>query len=126
MQQTEAQELLLNIIEHTKEPHTPFTFIINWAEFRFCQQNHRATKLIIRTLESAAASLFKDYCRDVADGSADINKLLAVKQLEEVILYYEKELETLERMLNDYDEYLGQGNFWYSILGGERNLWSLH
>jgi hypothetical protein len=126
MQQTEAQELLLHIIEQADRPNTPFTFITTWNEFRFYWQNRRATKLIIRSLESATASLFKDYCRDVADGSADVNKLLAVKQLEEVIVYYEKELETLERMLEDYDEYLGQGNFWYSILGGERDTWNLH
>ena len=126
MQQTEAQELLLHIIEQAARPNTPFTFITTWNEFRFYQQNRRATKLIIRTLEASARNLFKTYCKDIAAGSADINKLLAVKQLEEIITYYERELYTVERMLDDYDEYLGQGNFWYSILGGERNTWNLH
>jgi hypothetical protein len=126
MQQTEAQQLLLDIIEQAKEPNTEFTFITTWKEFRFSWQKFRATKLIIKTLEAAAKKLFKSYCKDVTTGSADVNKLLAAKQLEDTIAYYELELTTLERMLSDYDEYLGQGNFWHSFLGGERNLWNLH
>ena len=126
MQQTESQQLLLAILEQAKKQNTKFTFITTWNEFRFYRQNRRATKLIIRTLEASARNLFKTYCKDIAAGSADINKLLAVKQLEEIITYYERELYTVARMLDDYDEYLGQGNFWYSILGGERNTWNLH
>lgn len=126
MQRTEAQQLLLDLIEQAKKPNTEFTFITTWAEFRFYWQNFRATKLIIKTLESAVKKLFKDYCKDIIAGSADVNKLLAAKQLEDIITYYERELATLKRMLDDYDEYLGQGNFRYSVLGGERNLWNMH
>lgn len=126
MQQTEAQQLLVDIIEQANKPNTPFTFITTWSEFRFYWRNRRATKLIIRTLEAAAGNLFKTYCKDITAGSADVTKLLAVKQLEGIIVYYKKELDTLQRMLNDYDDYLGKGNFWYSFLGGERNLWNLH
>jgi hypothetical protein len=126
MQQTEAQQLLLDLIEQAKKPNTEFTFITTWSEFKFCWQNARATKLIIKTLESAVKKLFKDYCKDIIAGSADVNKLLATRQLEGIIAFYERELDTLKRMLDDYDEYLGQGNFWYSVLGGERNLWNIH
>jgi hypothetical protein len=126
MQHTEAQQLLLDIIEQAKKSNTPFTFITTWNEFRFCRQNFRATKLIIKTLEASKQKLFKSYCKDIADGSADVDKLLATKQLEDIIAYYKRELDVLERMLKDYDDYLGQGNFWYSFLGGERNLWNLH
>lgn len=126
MQHTEAQQLLVDIIEQANKPNTPFTFITTWSEFRFYWRNRRATKLIIRTLKAAAANLFKTYCKDITTGSADVTKLLAVKQLEGIIVYYKKELDTLQRMLDDYDDYLGKGNFWYSFLGGERNLWNLH
>ena len=126
MQQTEAQQLLFDIIEYAKNPNTGFTFITTWNEFRFYQQNRRATKLIIRTLKAAAKNLFKTYCRAIAAGSADVNKLLAFKQLEDVIAFYERELDTVERMLNEYDDYLGKGNFWYSVFGGERDLWNMH
>lgn len=126
MQQTEAQELLLNILEHAKKQNITFTFIATWNDFKFYRQNRKATKLIIRTLEAAAGNLFKTYCKDIVDGSADVNKLLAVKKLEDVISFYERELETLDRMLDEYDDYLGKGNFWYSVLGGERDTWNLH
>jgi hypothetical protein len=122
MQQTESQQLLLAILEQAKKQNTKFTYITTWNEFMFYRQNFKATKLIIRTLEAATKKLFKNYCKDVITGSADVNKLLATKQFEDIIAYYERELDTLERMLNDYDEYLGQGHFWYSFLGGRRTL----
>jgi hypothetical protein len=64
--------------------------------------------------------LFKSYCREVSEGTADVNTLFAYIRLRDVIAFYEEELDTLQRMLDDYDNYLGQGNFWYSFLGGER------
>ncbi len=122
MQDTEAQQLLLDILTYAEEDRSiEFRLIKSWNEFRFCRQNAGSTKLVIRALRSAAAGLFKTYCKEVSTGSADFTKLLAYSQLQDVIAFYERDLDTLKRMLDEYDEYLGQGHFWYSFLGGERN-----
>ena len=126
MQYTDAQQLVSDIIEQAKKPNTEFTFITTWNEFRFSWSKFRTIKLIIKTLKDAAKKLFKNYYKDIITGSADVNKLLAAKQLEDIIAYYGRELDTLERMLKDYDDYLGQGHFWYSVFGGERDLWNLY
>lgn len=123
MEQAEAQEFLLEILNNAAEGKSiEFRFITSWSEFRFYQRSIRATKLIIKTLEEAADSLFKTYCKEVPTGSADFTKLLAYSEIQDVIAFYAKDLDTLERMLTEYDEYLGQGNFWYSFLGGKRYI----
>lgn len=120
MHDTEVQQLLSDILSQAEERPMTFQFITSWREFRFYQQKACGTKIVIRTLRSGAKNLFKTYCKEIPDGSADVTKLYALIHLRDVIAFYESELATLQRMLDDYDDYLGQGNFWYSFLGGER------
>ena len=123
MQTTDVQELLLNILEQAQEGKlTEFKFITTWNEFISYWKISKSTKLVIRALRSGAKKLFKDYCSDVASGSADVNKLLTFSQLQDTIAFYENDLSTIKRMLDEYDDYLGKGNFWHSFLGGERIL----
>lgn len=123
MQDTETQQLLLNILTYAQErKYTEIHPITTWAEFKLFCNKKRATKIIIKTLYKASKNLFKTYCRDVAAGSADFTKLLAYSELQEVIAFYERDLILIKRMLDEYDNYLGQGHFWYSFLGGKRQL----
>lgn len=123
MQDTEAQQLLLEILNYAHEGKLiELHLITSWREFRFRQQSARATKVIIRALKESAENLFKTYCKDVSTGPADITKLLAYSELLDIIAFYKKDLDILKRMLDEYDEYLGKGHFWYSFLGGERTL----
>jgi hypothetical protein len=127
MNDTDVQQILLNIIQKAQEGQSlQFRFIMSWREFQHYQGVARSTKIIIRMLEDSNNRLFKEYCQDIIVGISDFNKLLAYNQLEDIIAFYEAELETLTRMLDDYDEYLSQGHFWYSFLGGERSLWRSH
>lgn len=100
----------------------PFRSILYWSEFRYYQRWTRSTKLIIRTLKISAKNLFKEYCKDVIAGISDITKLLAYSQMLDIIVFYETDLSTIQSMLLEYEEYLGEGNFWYSFLGGRRDI----
>jgi len=123
MQNTEAQQILLSIIEQAEqENYTLFQFITSWAEFKFYYKKLMSTKLVIRILRTSADNLFNSYCKDIANGTQDVSKLLAYSQLGDIKAFYERDLETVKQMLDEYDEYLGQGNFLYSFLGGERQL----
>ncbi len=123
MNDTEAQQLLLDIIEYAEKGKlTEFRFITSWAEFRHYRQMVKGTKLTIRILDFAAKGLFKTYCKDITTGAQNVNKILAYSQLQNIKAFYERDLDTLKRMIDEYDEYLGQGHFWYSFLGGERIL----
>jgi hypothetical protein len=121
MQETEAQQLILDIINQAQSGQSfKFHFITSWREFRYYSKSARATALLIRTLESSAEKLFKSYCKDVSVGTADVTKLFAYTEIKDIIAFYEQDLETLQKMLDDYDDYLGKGNFLYAFWGGER------
>ena len=121
MTDSESRQLLSDIINNAQEGiHFPFRPIVAWDEFRFVKMQARSIKLVIRTLKASAKSLFKEYCKDVIAGISDVTQLLAFSQLQDVTTFYETELNTVDRMLADYKEYLDDGNLLYALLGGDR------
>lgn len=125
MQDTEAQQLLLEILEQAEQKKfVEFRLIKSWSEFMFYRKSRTATKLIIKALDQSSRDLIKSYCKQVESGTSDVSWLLAYSELKDVIAFYEKDLETLQKMLDEYDNWLGQGHFFYSILGGERDIWN--
>ena len=124
MTDIDAKELLLEILSRAQEgKFIQFRLITSWDEFIYHWQLYRSTKLIIKTLKTSASNLFKEYCQDVIVGISDVNKILAYSQLCDIIAFYERELDTLKSMLDEYDKYLGTWHtFWYAFLGGEREL----
>ena len=125
MQDTEAQQLLLEILEQAEQKKfVEFRLIRSWNEFRFYRRSKLSTKLVILALKQAAKEIFKTYLKQVKSGISDVNNLIAHAQLRNTIAFYEKDLETLQKMLDEYDTWLGQGHFFYSILGGERDIWN--
>jgi hypothetical protein len=126
MTEDEAKQLISDIINKPQEAEPiKFQYIASWGEFRYYYQLHRSTKFVIKTLKSSAKKLFKEYCRTIATGTQDVNKLLAYSQLRDIIAFYEADVNTIKKMLDEYDNYLGQGHFWYSFLGGERDIWNI-
>lgn len=119
----EAQQLLLEIIKYAEEAESSkFQFIKTWDEFKFYRQKYKSSKLVIKVMKRCANNLFKTYYRELRSGVSDVTKVLAYSQFLDIIDFYKHELDTVKLMLDDYDEYLGQGNFWYSVLGGEREI----
>lgn len=122
MNKQEATSIIQDIITKAQEGEAhPFITITYWDEFKFYQRYAKSTAVIIKVLKTSTNNLFKSYCQDVIAGISDITKLLAYMQLIDIIAFYENELKTLQAMLNDYDDYLGNfGNFVRAIFGGER------
>ena len=120
MNHTDAEQLLQAILNNAEAEPSEFRFITSWADFVYCHRQYKANKLIINILKKASSNLFKDYCRTVTSGISDVTQLIAFTQLGDVIAYYEAELKTLDEMLDEYEDYLWSGNFFYSFLGGER------
>ena len=115
--------LIQDIINRAQEGRAfPFRTIRYWSEFRYFQRYARSTKVIIRILRVSANNLFKDYCKGVIAGISDITKLLAYQQLLDIVDFYKEELETIDAMLTEYDEYLGDlGNFIGALFGERRD-----
>lgn len=128
MTDAEINQMTLAIIEHAQEGQPlKFHYIKSWNEFQEYTRLNRSTKAVIKLLNNAANNLFKKYCKNVIAGSSDVTELVAYTQIQEYRDYYIKEAETQQKMLDEYDNYLGNwGNFWHSFLGGERDPWDMH
>lgn len=120
MTNTDAEQLLKAIIEQAENAPSKFRFIYSWKDFIFCHKQYKSTKLVIKVLNEASKNLFNAYCKTVTTGISDVTQLLAFAQLGDVIDFYKNELKTLGNMLDEYEEYLWNGNFIYALMGGER------
>lgn len=120
---TDTKQLVLDIIEQAQEGKSiEFQPIMSWREFKYYRQLGISTKLIIKTLKVSSNKVFKKYCKAVTIGISDVKQLLAYVRLLDILDFYQKDLNTIQQMLDDYNEYLCKGNFWYSFLGGRREL----
>lgn len=117
MTEQETTLLIYEILNKALEGDAlPFNLITCWDENLYYLRWSRSTKIVIKTLKTSANKLFKEYCQDVIAGISEITKLLAYKQLLDVIAFYENDLRTVQKMLDEYDEYLGDwGNFWRHV-----------
>jgi hypothetical protein len=120
MNNISAEQLLQEILEQAEGKPSEFRFIQSIFDYKGCLRQYKATKLVIKILKTASKRLYKAYCKAVTSGISDVTQLLAYAQLDDVIAFYENELKTIYNMLDEYEEYLWQGNFIYALLGGER------
>lgn len=123
MTEAEVQQLILDIIERAqKADYTNFHLITSWKEFKYYMNSLKSTKIVLKVLKHSANMIFKTYCKSVAAQDSSVDQLLAYAQLSDIRTFYETDLKLIKRMLDEYDDYLGKGYFWYSFLGGEREL----
>jgi hypothetical protein len=124
----DTQELLLNLIDYAKtNRHTRFEQLRFFSEYAGARVTYRATKKVVVVLEESADSLFKKYCEDVKQQQADVNLLLAYKQLQQAVNFYKEESKIIKDILEDYENYLWEGNFLKAFLfEEERDIWNLH
>ena len=120
MNTNDSEQLLLAIIDQAKSEPSKFRFIVSWADYRYCINLYKSTKLVIKVLKTASRNLFKSYCKTVVSGTSDVTQLIANSELADIISFYNSELKTIYNMLEEYEDYLWHGNFFYALMGGER------
>jgi hypothetical protein len=122
---TDSQEFFLQLVEHAlNDEHTKFEQLRYFDEYLGARSTYRATKKVIKVLAESADELFKKYCKAVHRQHADVNMLIAYKQLRQAITYYKEEQKIVRDTLEDYEYYLLDGNFVKAIFFGEmRDLW---
>lgn len=120
MNEQASYQILDAILERAQKPLSEFRYIESWIDYRYCKDFKKATKIIIRVLRETSDKVLKSYCASVIAGISDVTQLLAFSQLQDVTTFYETELNTVDKMLADYKEYLDDGNLLYALLGGDR------
>lgn len=124
----DTKELLLDLIENARAgEHTKFEQLRFFNEYAGGRATLRATRKVADILEDSTNTLFKKYCRAVRQHQADVNLLLAYKQLQQVVFFYKEEQRVIKDILTDYENWLFDGNFLKAFLfGEERDTWNTH
>ena len=121
MATAELQEMLLKVIEHADTSKlSEFQLITTWAEYRKFKDKRKAFKLLVNGLEKSSNRCFKKYCRCVTAGISDFTTLLAYQRLDATREFYQKEVDTLTDMLDEYETYLFSGNIFWAYIGFRR------
>ena len=122
MAMTELQETLLKLIEHAETAKSSeFQLITTWAEYRKFKDKHKAFKLLVNGLKKSSNRCFKKYRRSVIAGISDFTTLLAYQRLSATLEFYQKEVDTLADMIDEYEAYLFYGNLFWAYIGFGRS-----
>ena len=123
----DTKELFLNLIENAKAgEHTKFEQLRFFSEYAGGRATLRAVMKVIDILEGSANTLFKKYCKAIKHHQADVNLILAYKQLQQAIYFYREEQKIIKDILVDYENWLFAGNFLKAFLfGEERDIWNI-
>lgn len=108
----DSKQLILDLIEHAStDNHTKFERLRYSSEYLAGRVTRRAIKLTVSNLQYSADKLFKKYCKAVTTQHADVSMLLAYVKLQHAVKFYEVELKLINEVLDDYENYLAEGNF---------------
>ena len=106
--------------------HNDWEFIRNPVEYGVMKKTREGLYKVIELYEHVCTSIYKEYCKQVRDGNADFEMLVAYKQYQHCIEFYEKELSTVLDMLDEYWAYVWQGHFLSQfIYGYDRESWHM-
>lgn len=122
-----TEELILKLIDYAKAgEHKKVDQLRFFNEYISGRITYGATKKVVNILKVSTNNLFKNYCKAVQDQQADVNMLLAYKQLQHAVNFYKEELTIIKNALVDYENYLCADNFLKAFLfGEERTDWDM-
>lgn len=126
----DTKELILELVENARAGvHTEFEQLRFFNEYIAARIIYKSLKKVIEDLEYSADNLFNTYCGAVKQQQADVNLLLAYKQLQLAVNYYKEESRIIKATLKDFENWLWNGNVVKVIktvlFGEERDLWNI-
>ncbi len=117
------EEFISDLLDRAKSgEHRQFQFLRSWQEYSKAKKIRLAEKLLVKSIGKSANNLFKQYCRDVATGKADVNKLFAYHSINNLLEFYEEELRIISDMIEEYEYYLAYDNWVDLLFGLQRSL----
>ena len=96
--------------------HSSFILLRSLAERRAARQYYKATAAAAAEFRMIRRSLIKEHCKALLAGSCDIETILAAKNLELAIKFYEDEAEIIHDTLREYRAYLLSGHLLSTVL----------
>ena len=106
--------------------HRQFQYLSNYIEYRRARQLRRTHELLVASLKQSLTKQLKRYCKAVKACESDVTHLLAYKTTENILAFYEEELNIINSMIIEYECYLVNGNLLDFVFGYQRTadkLW---
>lgn len=115
------QDWLVQLIDRAqKKKFSEFQIIRNWAEYKAAREIRQALTAVTNCLEKSLRKVLKGYCKDIVKGTAKVDTILAYNILKDTYKFYQKELETINYTIWEYEAYLLAGNYLNAFFGAER------
>lgn len=111
---------LINTVEQGK--HRQFQFLKSWQEYRRAKMIRRTYALLVASISQSARRQFSNYCKAIKAGNTEVIKLLAYCTTIKVQKFYDEELRILSDMIDEYECYLADGNWWDFVFNSKRQL----
>lgn len=99
-----------------KNDHSSFILLRSPAEYRAARQYYKATSSAAAEFRLIRRALIKEHCKALSAGSCDTEAILAAKNLEFAVKFYEDEAEIMHDMLKEYRTYLLSGHLISTVL----------
>lgn len=125
MKETDPQipELVSKIIQQAQDgQHTEFHLINYWSEYWYFLQLKKSVSCVLKILRNCSNSILNTYCREIQSGAVDFRKLLAYKQFVDITGYYSEELNILQQMILEYENYLTLDKLIPALFGKQRGV----
>ena len=121
---TEAE--LFNLMEvAAKGEHTKFEFIKSLDGWRAARVVRRVLKKTAKAFRAGADNAVDRYLDQIAKGNYKTELYEAALAYEKYAAFYEKELDTVEDMLDEFYCYFFKGHIIHILLGGQRHVYDL-
>ena len=106
--------------------HHEFQYLRNFRDYLFIKKTGQSLLALVNNLVLSSDKLFSEYCQGVSKGHDAIDKLLAYKELDEFITFYEEEYFIVLDVLQEFEAYMRAGHRLTMLFFGEReskDLW---
>ena len=94
--------------------HSPFEFIRSYQMLKVAKMYKRGVKNVIKIFKGLVGELLTKY---VEDEDKNIEILMAMKQFNDCVKYYEKEYAIAKDMISEYRTYVFSGHIFNTIIG---------
>lgn len=115
----ETENLITVALENK---HTEFEIITNMGMYNATKVFKSASKKIAAAFKHDSEELLKKYIENIKNGIDDLHTIFQYKILLTCAEFYEKEVDTAELMMYEYQSYLLGGHLIRALLGEERQV----
>lgn len=103
-----------------KGNHSEFEFIRSIEEYFAARTFRKATNKVINSFTTSRNNLYNSYIKLIAKGSDNLSVILAISELNQIIKFYEDEIEIISDMIEEYVSYVHSGHIFDTFIGNYR------